>query len=162
MTLPKIFVPNSPTNPLIEVLLEQYHGIDILWYHWLHDGDGAAGAFIREEDYEPVIIIYDRHNRVKRVIVRRHWEYKDAPIDGDHLDSLEVLFDTEFHAPYVKTRNTSSIFNAKSLQLQNIPHPRPIPITSNRISKKFRTGRFHRTNYRLRVKDPKKIAENMS
>jgi len=62
--IPKISIPKEKFS-LIDVLLERYAKFDIFWYHWPRDV-----PIIWEEDYEPVILIYNSKGQVGYIISR--------------------------------------------------------------------------------------------
>lgn len=68
---PIIFIPDESNNPLEDVLVEKHENFDIFWYHWPKDGPNWFHSVFREEDYEPVIVVYCDDDIVC-VITRAH------------------------------------------------------------------------------------------
>jgi len=158
-TKPDIFIPNSTTNPLIDVLLEKYDKYEILWYHWKYDGPPFLHVVKRTEDFEPIIIVYNDKNSISCVITRRAWEYRIYD-SGDGLILPPVLlFEEDFHHPLLQTKKNRVQFNQKASLLVQEPY-RTKSITHSQISPKFRIGKGHFTNLPpRRISEPKDIAQ---
>jgi len=158
-TDPEIFIPLENGNPLDEVLTERYENFDIYWYHWPHDGPRWFSLFMREEDYEPVIVIYC-NDEVSCVITRPHWEYHYSSVKEEGLEvPPKILFEDEWHPALTKTKVNIREFELKKLDLT--PHSYSPNITkSERISQKFRTGLGHNSRIgKPPVQDPADIAQ---
>jgi len=94
---PIIFIPNESKNPLNEVLVEKYDDFDIFWYHWPKDGEDWFHFIFREEDYEPVIVVYC-NDKVVCTITRAHWEYQHNDIkEMELVTPCQVLFEDQWH-----------------------------------------------------------------
>ncbi len=150
--IPEIFMPDSNDNALIEILVEEHERFDIFWYHWPHDGDILSRIFIREEDYEPVILLYDADDSFIGVITRQHWKYQDYFLD-DGLDTPpKIVFNDEFHPPSPRTNKKSSWFDGRirgMISSDLIPQK----INSDNITEKFRLGIGHGSNKLHRIMD---------
>ncbi len=151
---PTIFIPNSSNNDLIEVLIEEYPDFDILWYHWPKDGNYLKYRIVQEEDYEPVILIYDESGKLCELITRRHWHYQDY-LPVELVKPIEIIFDGEDHPPYPKTHQNAAWFEAEKARLVARRYVSK-SIVRNQVAKKFRTGKGHGANpvYVQIVKDP--------
>jgi len=156
---PVAFIPNENNNELQEILLEEHEDFDIFWYHWPFDGPALLGPVL-EEDYEPVIIVYDDDGRICQVIIRRAWNYRNFDLEEYGLIlPPTILFEKYYHHPLVKTNANQDEFELKR---QGFPETDldVTKISSDAISDKFRTGKRHRTNYKLKeCDDPAHIGE---
>ncbi len=161
MLVPEIFMPNSSDNELINILVEKYDGFEIFWYHWPHDGDVLLRRFFGEEDYEPIILLYDVDGSFIGLVTRPHWKYRDYYLN-DGLDTPpKILFENEFHPPYPRTDENNLQFDEKIIKMISSDLI-PIVIESSRIMEKFRSGKGHRTNYKFKkMDDPVSVAQQL-
>jgi len=157
---PKIFITDEPKNPLINVLLEEYENFDIFWFYWKYDGPLFLSPLIREEDYEPIIVVYDNDKNICCVITRRKWNYRTFDIIEDGLILPPIIaFEDEFHHSDVKTRENEQIVDRKISRLVSGPYD-VTKIDPSGIPQKFRTGKGHNTNYKfIECDDPRIVAE---
>lgn len=159
---PVIFIPDENNNRLEEILVERSVNFDVFWYHWPKDGDEWFNFLIREEDFEPVIVVYC-NEEVVCVITRPHWSYQYYDIKDEELISpCEVLFKDAWHPAIAKTRQNEREFELIKSEL--IPHPYSDgdvrEIERNALNQKFRTGIGHRSNFARRVmQDPIDVAQ---
>jgi len=140
----------SLDNSLIDVLVEEYQNFNIYWFHWPRDG-----VYYKEQDYEPVIIIYDRDGQICYLIIRRGWGYKQYSVK-DILLPPQVMFDPVQHHPYVRTKKIKWAWNASEevRQLIHIEYT-PSSAAADTIPTKFRTGEGHESsNFRAVSRDP--------
>lgn len=112
--VPRTFIPDEkPDRTLIEVIYEKGDGYEILWYHWPKDG------VFWWEDYEPLILIYDENGALCLVSVRRGWRFQQYEAN-EVAQSMELLFDTTQHHPFVKTTYGSRSFDVKKTELVEV------------------------------------------
>lgn len=152
--IPRIFAINE-NDALTDILLEQYDNFDILWYHWPRDG-----LFWWVEDYEPIIIVFDRSGQICQIITRRSWKYQHYMRNEVDLN-IEIIFTGGNHHPFV--RPSPEIFTKeygdmkrKLLEFENYV---PIAIDAIRIPMMYRTGGLsHPSSLGKTVEDPRDIA----
>lgn len=156
---PSIFIPDEGQFTLKKVLIEKYENFDIYWYHWPHDGPKWFYSIFREEDYEPVILVYCDDD-LKCVITRAHWEYQYSDLVDSGLSiPAEIVFEDEWHPPQARTNQNIREFELKKLELIPTQYS-PEKISKNEILDKFRTGRGHNTNIQNKVMDdPYQVAQ---
>jgi hypothetical protein len=156
---PRIFIPEAPNNPLLEVLTEIHDGFLIFWYHWRFDG------FIDEvEDYEPIMVILDDiADRICYLGTRAHWRYRFRSPEEGLVVPLQVLFEGSFHPALARTEDNSSKFERIKASLGLFTQDyEPEAVDSSRIPIMFRTGKDHPTAFlRNPIEDPKDQADHL-
>lgn len=97
---PIIYVfKESRDRGLKETLVESFSDYIVLWYHWPYDGHGPTQ---RDDDYEPVILIF-RDENVYAMGVRPHKRHDfSTNLDREHNRPI-VIFDSPWHGPIIKT-----------------------------------------------------------
>jgi len=160
--IPNIFIPNSTDNPLLEVFIEKYDNFEIFWYHWNFDGPIWFNLLKPEEDFEPVILVYDSKDNFISLITRRHWEYQDYYVDEDELSiPPTILFDGEFHPPFPLTHENADWFDSK-IKIMKPENYSPKVIDAGKIDPKFRIGKSHKTlPLQPPVLDPHDVAQEI-
>jgi hypothetical protein len=116
MIAPVAYTNRSYTDDFIDCLIEDSNGsYCIYWYHWPRDG------VFPHPDFEPVIYLYGRDKEeLCLVVLRVGWRYRVFKHD-ELIRPIEVIFETPFHHPRIRTKENSEDFAASKERLVALP-----------------------------------------
>ena len=164
---PTIYSKEVEDNFIIDLLVERYDDFEILWYHWPRDGSTTEVHFAEilggseEQDYEPIIIMYNEKGEICCMISRAHWKYRffSEKEEENPIIPPEILFEGQLHGPMIRAEINEDRFLRKLLGLTTTSGFPERVVNRDEIPPQFRTGEGHGMNvFRIIVDDPFDVA----